>query len=90
MVECAIDVWGRKGAVTFPKMPLPVPRAPIDDDAVEAAAKLLGAAKRPIIVVGGGAPEASAEVTALAEMLEAPSSPIAAVRASSRRGIVWR
>jgi acetolactate synthase I/II/III large subunit len=72
VVECAIDVWDRKGAVTFPEMPLPVPRAPIDDDAVEAAAKLLGAAKRPIIVVGGGAQEASAEVAALAAMLEAP------------------
>jgi acetolactate synthase-1/2/3 large subunit len=72
VVECAIDVWGRKGAVAFPDMPYPVPRATVDFDAVEKAARLLGAAKRPIIVVGGGAEGASAEITALAEMLEAP------------------
>ncbi len=72
VLECAIDVWGRKGAVTMPDMPLPVPRPPVDDDAVEAAAKILGKAKRPIIVVGGGAQDASKEVTKLAEMLEAP------------------
>jgi acetolactate synthase-1/2/3 large subunit len=53
-------------------MPLPVPRPPVDEDAVEHAARILGKAKRPIIVVGGGALEASAEVTQLAEMLEAP------------------
>jgi acetolactate synthase I/II/III large subunit len=39
---------------------------------VRAAAKLLGAAERPLIVVGGGAQGASAEITRLAEMLEAP------------------
>jgi acetolactate synthase-1/2/3 large subunit len=72
MVECAIDVWGKPGAVSFPDMPLPVAHPPVDDDAVDAAAKILGAARRPIIVVGGGAVDASDEVTALAEMLEAP------------------
>src|SRR5262249_38672217 len=36
------------------------------------AAKRLGAAKRLLIVVGGGAQDASPEVTALAEMLQAP------------------
>ena len=45
---------------------------PIDDDAIDAAAKLLGEAKNPLIVVGGGAQDASAEVTALAELLQAP------------------
>ena len=46
----------------------------IDDEAITAAAKILGAAERPIIVVGGGALDASAEVITLAEMLEAPVS----------------
>jgi acetolactate synthase-1/2/3 large subunit len=71
VVECAIDVWGRSGAVAG-ATPAPIVHPPVDDDAVEAAARVLGAAKRPIIVVGGGAQDASAEVTALAEMLEAP------------------
>ena len=53
-LECAIDVWGRSGAVR-PVAPLPVPALPIDEDAIKAAAKRLGAAKRPLIVAGGGA-----------------------------------
>jgi acetolactate synthase-1/2/3 large subunit len=72
VLECAVDVWSRKSEVAFPHMPMPVARPPVDDDAVERAARLLGKAKRPIIVVGGGALEASTEVTQLAEMLEAP------------------
>ena len=59
----------RHGALAAPVTPT---RPPLDDDAVTAAAKLLGAAQRPLIVVGGGAQDASAEITALAEMLEAP------------------
>ena len=42
------------------------------DDAIRAAAKRLGAAKRPLIICGGGAQDASAEVTALSAMLQAP------------------
>ncbi len=70
-LECAIDVWGRIGAVR-PVAPLPVPAPPIDEDAIKAAAKRLGAAKRPLIVAGGGALDASAEVRQLAELLQAP------------------
>ncbi|MCB8962895.1 MAG: acetolactate synthase [Ardenticatenales bacterium] len=47
-------------------------RPPVDMDAVEEAAKLLGAAKNPLIFVGGGAMNASESVTRLAEMLQAP------------------
>ncbi len=49
-------------------------RAPprIDEDAVRAAAKLLGQAKRVLIVAGGGAQDASPEVTLLSNMLQAP------------------
>jgi acetolactate synthase-1/2/3 large subunit len=72
VLECAIDVWGRKGnvaAIEAPKMP----RAkPIDDGKVRAAARLLGKAKRVMIVVGGGALDASKEVTQLSGMLQAP------------------
>jgi len=70
-LECAIDVWGRSGRVA-PQAPLPITDPPIDEDAVKAAAKRLGAAKRPLIVAGGGAQDASAEVTALAHLLQAP------------------
>jgi acetolactate synthase-1/2/3 large subunit len=70
-LECAIDVWGRAAPVSA-QTPLPIPEPPIDEDAVQAAAKRLGAAKRPLIVAGGGAQEASAEVTRLAHDLQAP------------------
>jgi acetolactate synthase I/II/III large subunit len=70
-LECAIDVWGRSGSVR-PIAPLAVPEPAIDDDAIKAAAKRLGAAKRPLIVVGGGAQDASAEVARLAHLLQAP------------------
>ena len=71
VIECAMDVWGRSGAVQL-EPAVAHRRPPLDDDAVTAAAKLLGGAVRPLIVVGGGAQGASAEITALAEMLEAP------------------
>jgi len=70
-LECAIDTWGRPGPVT-PEAPLPLARPEVDADAVTAAAKVLGAAERPIIIVGSGAQDASAEVTELAKMLQAP------------------
>jgi acetolactate synthase I/II/III large subunit len=71
VLECAIDMWGRPGGGAA-QGPLPVSEPAIDEDAVAAAAKLLGAAKRPLIVCGGGAQDASAEVTALSALLQAP------------------
>jgi acetolactate synthase I/II/III large subunit len=71
VLECPIDVWGKSGPVTL-QSPLPVPAPKIDTDAVRRAAKLLGAAKRPMIVCGGGAQGAAEEVTALSAMLQAP------------------
>ncbi len=71
-LECAIDVWGKSGPVAAIAAPSP-PRAPkIDDGKVRAAAKLLGKAKRVLIVAGGGAQDASPEVTLLSDMLQAP------------------
>lgn len=70
-LECAIDVWGRSGPVAA-RAPLPIPRTRIDEDAIKTAAKRLGAAKRPLIVCGGGAQDASVEVRLLAHMLQAP------------------
>ena len=70
-LECAIDVWGKSAPVTL-QAPLPIPAPKIDTGTVRRAAKLLGAAKRPMIVCGGGAQDFSAEVTALSAMLQAP------------------
>ena len=71
-LECAIDVWGKRGAVAPIREPA-LPRGPrIDHDAVRAAARLLGRSKRVLIVAGGGAQDASAEVTLLSDLLQAP------------------
>jgi acetolactate synthase-1/2/3 large subunit len=70
-LECAINVWGKPGE-TAPVAPLPADEPAIDEDALRDAAKRLGKAKNPLIVVGGGAQDASPEVTALAGMLQAP------------------
>jgi acetolactate synthase-1/2/3 large subunit len=70
-LECAIDTWGAIGPVA-PQPPL-LPQEPaIDEDAVRAAAKRLGAAKNPLIICGGGAQGAAREVAELSAMLQAP------------------
>jgi acetolactate synthase-1/2/3 large subunit len=51
--------------------PLPG-RAAADPAAIEKAAAILKAAKRPMIVAGGGAADAAAEIAAIAEKLDAP------------------
>ncbi len=70
-LECAIDVWGRSALIPA-IVAEPVVQPPVDEDAALAAAKLLGAAEQPLIVCGAGAQDSSAEVTELAEMLQAP------------------
>jgi acetolactate synthase-1/2/3 large subunit len=70
-LECAMDVWGRTGPVS-PVDPLPARATVIDEDAVHSAANILGAAKRPMIICGGGAQDAATEVTELSAMLQAP------------------
>jgi acetolactate synthase-1/2/3 large subunit len=71
-IECAIDVWGRRGRVSGIVLPSPARPPKIDDDKVRAAAKVLGKSMRVLIVAGGGAQDASPEVTLLSEMLQAP------------------
>jgi acetolactate synthase-1/2/3 large subunit len=70
-IECAMDVWSRSAPVTV-QQPLPVPPPKIDVAAIRRAAKRLAAAKRVLIVCGGGAQDAAEEVTALSAMLQAP------------------
>ena len=66
------DVLSRKALVT-PLIAADSRKPPeIDLDAIDAAASLLAGAKAPMIFVGSGALDASAEVTELAEVLGAP------------------
>jgi len=71
-LECAMDIWGKRGPVAAIAAPSPPRTAKIDDSKIRAAAKILGQAKRVLIVAGGGAQDASTEVTLLSEMLQAP------------------
>ena len=71
-IECAIDVWGRSAPVDAISTPLPLAEKPVDDDAINEAAKRLGTAARILIVAGGGAQDAAAEVTELCAQLQAP------------------
>jgi acetolactate synthase I/II/III large subunit len=66
-------------AVRLPPFPAPE----IDLDAVDEAARVIAAAQAPMIIVGSGALDASADVTALAEMIGAP-----AVSFRGGRGVV--
>jgi acetolactate synthase I/II/III large subunit len=72
VVEMAWDIMAASAEVT----PLPaahIPPAPVPAQSeIDAAARLLAAAERPMIFVGSGAQHASREVLALAEALQAP------------------
>jgi acetolactate synthase-1/2/3 large subunit len=70
-LQCAIDVWGKSGAV-MPQAPFPARIPKIDETGIAKAARLLGTAKNPMIICGGGAQAASEQVTALSAMLQAP------------------
>jgi acetolactate synthase-1/2/3 large subunit len=72
VLECAIDVWGRSGPVLAIGAPVSSPEPPVDEDAIADAAKRLRGATRILIVAGGGAQDASTEVTELSRLLQAP------------------
>jgi acetolactate synthase-1/2/3 large subunit len=82
-VEMSWDRMASRGAVE----PLPAAERgdelPLDLDALERAVALLATARNPLIMCGAGAQHAAAEVTALAETLDAP---VTAFR--SGRGVV--
>lgn len=71
-LECAMDTWARRAPVELIGTAALADPCPVDEDAVERAAKLLGDAQRPMIVVGGGAQGAGEYVQRIAEMLDAP------------------
>lgn len=83
-VEVPTDVWSAAVASVPDDLVASVRSGPDPDTAAIAeAAQLMAAAKRPMIVVGGGAQDSSAHVTRLAERL---SAPVVAFR--SGRGVV--
>ena len=71
-VEMAMDMMALESLVPAPEAAVEVRPPEADPDLIAAAAKMLGAAKSPMIFVGSGAYHAAAEVRALAEMLQAP------------------
>src|SRR5690606_5572408 len=71
-VEIPMDVLAERDAVELAARFAPITHPQPDPDLIEQAAKTLGKAKRPLIFVGSGAQNVSAEVRQLATMLEAP------------------
>ncbi len=71
VLETPWDVMGEVGEVRIAPVTLPDPPAP-DAAEIAAAAELICAAENPMIYTGGGALDASGEVTQLAERLWAP------------------
>ena len=74
-LEMPMDILAKTGEVDVTGLEFEVRKPSLDLDQIEAAAKLLGEAKRPLIFVGSGATHAREEIQALAEMLQAPVIP---------------
>jgi acetolactate synthase-1/2/3 large subunit len=71
-IEAPWDYFTSTDEVTLPPI-APAPAAPaVDLDQIERAARLVKQARAPLIVVGGGAMNASAAVVELAELVGAP------------------
>lgn len=82
-VEMCWDTMAQEAAVVVAPAAAPLPEPALDLDAIDAAAALLAASRKPLIMCGAGAQHASAEVRLLAEALGAP---VTAFR--SGRGVV--
>ena len=71
-IEIPLDIIvAEAGHLSAEAWPLPG-RAAADPASIDKAISILMAAKRPMIVAGGGAADAAAEITAIAEKLDAP------------------
>src|SRR6266566_4845990 len=71
-LEMPLDVMALETEVGLPDPQPALPAPSPDGELIAQAAKLLAAAKQPLIYIGSGASEAGAEVLALAERLQAP------------------
>ena len=82
-LEMPMDTMGQEANVTIlARARMNAPPA-LDVDRVDQAAKILATARRPMIVIGGGAADASVELLELATLLQAP---VVAFR--SGRGVI--
>jgi len=82
-VEMCWDTMAARAPVIIEPAEPALPEPAVDEAALDAAVRLLAAAKRPMIMCGAGAQHASREVERLAQMLQAP---VTAFR--SGRGVV--
>ncbi|MCP5367521.1 MAG: hypothetical protein H6907_00865 [Hyphomicrobiales bacterium] len=71
-LEVAPDVLAMSAAMPRNSPARAAAPTAIDEDLIDEAARILGNAKKPIIMVGGGAFEAGEEITELAHLLNAP------------------
>lgn len=72
LFEVPEDITAEKSIIKVPEAAEIDPAPQPDPDAVIKAASILGAAKSPLIYIGGGAVDAGEELQALAEALQAP------------------
>ena len=82
-IQIPLDIAGSAAAEL--SAPVSVEPAPVPDTLVQQAAQLLAQAKRPVILVGGGAKRAGEALCALAERLDAP-----VVQTANGRGLMFR
>ena len=82
-VEMCWDTMAARAPVVVEQAEAALPAPTVDEAAIQAAVRLLAAAKKPMIMCGAGAQHAPREVELLAEALQAP---VTAFR--SGRGIV--
>jgi acetolactate synthase I/II/III large subunit len=82
-VEMCWDTMAAQAPALIEPAEAPFPEPAIDGEAIDAAARLLASAKKPMIMCGAGAQHAPREVELLAETLQAP---VTAFR--SGRGVV--
>ena len=71
-LEMPMDIMAQKAEVAAPIPLQPPSPPPIDSEQVERAVDLLAGAKKPLIIVGGGAIDAGSILLKLAEKLQAP------------------
>ena len=82
-VEMCWDTMAARSPVIIEPPEAALPEPSVDEEALDAAVRLLAAAKKPMIMCGAGAQHAPREVELLAETLQAP---VTAFR--SGRGVV--
>eukprot|EP01030_Chromulinospumella_sphaerica_P012494 gene12494-12282_t len=71
-IEIPLDVLVEEADDLLASIPVNIDRAGAAPSAVSRMTELLAGARRPLILAGGGAIDAAAELTELAELLDAP------------------